>query len=116
MLIPSISLPIDIYGTTLSMSDITKKRFTALKYRIDQEVLFQKEAFKLLGSLDTILTAATATQRHSAAVLGDGRMKQVAPVQGATLEAGYKGGVPTLSSDLGVRELEQRTTESDSLQ
>ena len=54
----------------LSASSSTRKAFEALKYRIDQEVLFQKEAFRLLGSLDTILTAATATQRHSAAALG----------------------------------------------
>ena len=95
----------DIYGGMLSASETTRRRFAALKHRIDQEVLFQKEAFKLLGSLDTILTAATATQRHSALAMGGGRtgIHVQPPGQGAAVDkASYEEGLPSV---LGVGEL-----------
>ena len=42
--------------------------FRVLKVKIDREVQFQRRAFELLGTLDTILTASMATERQKAAM------------------------------------------------
>ena len=60
------SLLLDIYGGVLSTSKGVQALFRVLKVKIDREVQFQKRAFELLGTLDTILTAAMATERHKA--------------------------------------------------
>lgn len=39
-----------------------------LRVKVDREVQFQRHAFELLGTLDTLLTASTATQRHQVAL------------------------------------------------
>ena len=62
----SLSLSLDIYGGVLSTSKGVQALFRVLKVKIDREVQFQKRAFELLGTLDTILTAAMATERHRA--------------------------------------------------
>ncbi len=49
----------DIYGCTLSQSKTTKTLFRVLKVKVDREVQFQKHAFQLLGSINTLLTVAT---------------------------------------------------------
>ena len=41
--------------------------FNVLKVKIDREAQFQRHAFELMGSLDTLLTASTAVQRHQIA-------------------------------------------------
>lgn len=57
-------LYIDIYGGVLSSSKGTQALFRVLKVKIDREVQFQKHAFELLGTLDTILTASMTTERQ----------------------------------------------------
>lgn len=44
----------------LSQSKPTMALFRVLKVKVDREVEFQKHAFQLLGSINTLLTAATA--------------------------------------------------------
>lgn len=53
----NLSLPphTDIYGTVLSQSKTTMALFKVLKVKIDREVQFQKHAFQLLGSINTLL-------------------------------------------------------------
>ena len=63
---PPLSLLLDIYGGVLSTSKGVQALFRVLKVKIDREVQFQKRAFELLGTLDTILTAAMATERQKA--------------------------------------------------
>lgn len=58
----------DIYGGVLSSSKGTQAMFRVLKVKIDREVQFQRRAFELLGTLDTILTASMATERQKAAM------------------------------------------------
>lgn len=48
----------------LAASKGTQALFRVLKVKIDREVQFQKQAFELLGTLDTILTASMATDRQ----------------------------------------------------
>ena len=54
----------DIYGGVLSSSKGTQAMFRVLKVKIDREVQFQRHAFELLGTLDTILTASLAVERQ----------------------------------------------------
>ena len=60
------TLTLDIYGGVLSTSKGVQALFRVLKVKIDREVQFQKRAFELLGTLDTILTASMATERRKA--------------------------------------------------
>ena len=48
----------------MSTSKGIQALFRVLKVKIDREVQFQKRAFELLGTLDTILTASMATERQ----------------------------------------------------
>lgn len=52
-------LSIDVYGRTVYGSKMTRAMFSVLKLKVDHEIQFQKRAFALLGSLDTLLTAAS---------------------------------------------------------
>ena len=52
--------------------------FNVLKVKIDREAQFQRHAFELLGSLDTILTASTAVQRHQVAATSKLPLKEPA--------------------------------------
>lgn len=58
----------DIYAQTLPESPPTRALFNVLRVKVDREVQFQRHAFELLGTLDTLLTASTATQRHQVAL------------------------------------------------
>lgn len=69
LLLGVCSSVVDIYGSTLPQSPPTRALFRVLKVKLDREVQFQKGAFRLLGMLDTILTAATATQRQQTAAV-----------------------------------------------
>ena len=60
----SLTHTLDIYGGVLSVSKGTQTLFRVLKVKIDRELQFQKRAFELLGTLDTILTASMATDRQ----------------------------------------------------
>lgn len=55
----------DIYGGMLSQSESTRTLFKVLKVKVDREVQFQKHAFQLLGSINTLLTAANITPHHT---------------------------------------------------
>ncbi|XP_064390591.1 U3 small nucleolar RNA-associated protein 15 homolog [Halichondria panicea] len=58
---------IDIYCGMLSHSKTVLALFHVIKVKVDREVEFQKQAFQLLGTLDTILTATMATHRQQTA-------------------------------------------------
>ena len=57
----------EIYARTLPESPPTRAMFNVLKVKVDRETQFQRHAFELLGTLDTLLTASTAIQRHQVA-------------------------------------------------
>ena len=80
LLLGVCSSVVDIYGSTLPQSPPTRALFRVLKVKLDREVQFQKGAFRLLGMLDTILTAATATQRQQTAAVAT-RGKQTVMVE-----------------------------------
>ena len=54
----------DTYGCMLAQSKTTMALFKVLKVKVDREVQFQKHAFQLLGSIDTLLTAASVSIPH----------------------------------------------------
>lgn len=58
---------VDIYCGMLSHSKTVAALFHVIKVKVDREVEFQKQAFQLLGTLDTILTVTMATQRQQTA-------------------------------------------------
>ena len=55
----SPSHPSDIYGCMLSRSKTTMALFKVLRVKIAREIQFQKHAFQLLGSINTLLTASS---------------------------------------------------------
>ena len=61
MLLP-FSPPVDVYGCMLTDSKKTQALFRLLKVKVEREVEFQKQAFQLLGSVNTLLTVATQTR------------------------------------------------------
>ena len=60
----------DMYGPLLLQSDRIFKLVDQIKRRLAREREFQRTSFQLLGGIDALLTAATATQRHSASIAG----------------------------------------------
>ncbi len=63
----SLFIPPDIYCGMLSQSKTVLALFHVIKVKVDREIEFQKQAFQLLGTLDTILTATMATHRQQTA-------------------------------------------------
>lgn len=59
----------DIYCGMLSHSKTVLALFHVIKVKVDREVQFQKHAFQLLGTLDTLLTVSMATHRQQAATV-----------------------------------------------
>ena len=59
----------DIYCGMLSHSKTVLALFHVIKVKVDREVQFQKHAFQLLGTLDTILTVSMTTHRQQAATM-----------------------------------------------
>ena len=55
----------DIYGETLYQSKRIAHLVKLMKVKMERELEFQKRGFQLLGAIDALLTAATATQRHA---------------------------------------------------
>lgn len=62
MFIVVVVFLLDVYGCTLSESKKTQALFRLLKVKVEREVEFQKQAFQLLGCLNTLLTAASRTR------------------------------------------------------
>ena len=54
-----------MYGTVLLRSNRCNKLIKLTKMRLGREIEFQKISFQLLGTMDALLTAATATQTHT---------------------------------------------------
>ena len=48
----------DIYGPVFGQSEKVDQLFTKLRNKIEVEIDFQQKGFELLGSLDTLFTAA----------------------------------------------------------
>ena len=54
-----------MYGAVLLQSNRCSKLIKLTKMRLGREIEFQKISFQLLGTIDALLTAATATQMHT---------------------------------------------------
>ncbi len=63
----------------LSYSKPIAALFHIIKVKVDREVEFQKQAFQLLGTLDTILTASMAMQRQQFAANNNLELLQTTP-------------------------------------
>ena len=59
------SPPTDIYGDTLYQSKSISGLLRLVKGKIERELEFQRRGFQLLGAIDALLTAATATNKHT---------------------------------------------------
>lgn len=57
--------PADIYGETLQQSKRIARLVRLMKIKMERELEFQRRSFQLLGAIDALLTAATATPRHA---------------------------------------------------
>ena len=55
----SVNHVLDIYSSTIGQSKIIDKLLIALQKKLSKEIEFQKEIFKLIGSLDSLLTSST---------------------------------------------------------
>lgn len=58
----------DIYGEMALTSKKTRDLLSRIWQKLLRELKFQQNAFAILGMLDTLLTASSATERHSIAV------------------------------------------------